>query len=303
MKKAMWLFLSMVFLSGCATYKFDHGDKPYEQGYVAFRDNYPIAEYTVGKDNTVPDLQLAKERFKRRKTTVDSYYTQMGYIENHFKETFINPPVFLVQVVVGVFRLPFIAMSDYKYNHNPAYKEKVLSQEITQEAKEQARIKALKEKLNMYIQEDLVSEEAIVAVKEKAPAPAPVVEPKTKVTKAAKKPKAAVVRPPKITPEARQAQTEAVSVSEPVAVIVAKPAKGYSPLTVRFYGGRSHSPKSRIIHYAWDFGDGDASNKENPVNMYYSSSFEPRQFNVTLTVTDNNGKTATAAMVIEVLNK
>ncbi len=301
MKKAMWLFLSVLFLSGCATYKFDHGDKPYEQGFVAFRDNYPIVEYTIGKDNTVPGLDLAKERFKRRKTTVDSYYKQMGYIEGRFKETFINPPVFIAQVVVGVFRLPFIAISDYKYNHNLAYKEKVLNREIAQEAKEQARIKALKEKLNVYIQEDLLSEETIAEVKEKAPAPA--AEPTKKAVKAAKKPKTAAARPPKIKPEARRAQTKVVSLAEPVAVIVAKPAKGYSPLTVRFYGGRSHSPKSRIIHYAWDFGDGDISTKENPVNIYYSGSFEPKQFNVTLTVTDNDGKTATATAVIEVLNK
>jgi len=288
MKKVIALFLSVFFLAGCATYTFNHGDKPYDQGYVASRDRFPIVEYTVGKDNTVPDLALAKERFHRRKSIVDSYYAQMGYIESRFKSMVINPPVFFVQVIVGVFRLPFIAMSDSKYKHDPAYKEKVMNQQIAQEAKEQARVKALKDKLNSYIQQDLLAEETIATAKPEKKAKAPASRP---------------ARPPKAKLEARQVQTKTVAAGEPVAVIVVKPAKGYSPLSVRFWGGKSYSPKSRIIHYAWDFGDGDVSTKENPVNIYYSGSVEPKQFTVTLTVTDNNGKTATASAVIEVMNK
>lgn len=87
------------------------------------------------------------------------------------------------------------------------------------------------------------------------------------------------------------------------AVIVAKPTKGYSPLKVNFYGNKSRSLHGRIVAFNWDFGDGDNSTKENPVNTYYSATFDPKYFNVTLTVKDNRGKTAQTTTVIEVLNK
>jgi PKD repeat protein len=91
--------------------------------------------------------------------------------------------------------------------------------------------------------------------------------------------------------------------SVPQAVITASPKKGYSPLTVHFSGTKSRSAHSKIIAYSWDFGDGDTSSKPNPVNTYYSGSVEPKYFSVVLTVTDDNGNTATSTMAVEVLNK
>jgi PKD repeat protein len=92
--------------------------------------------------------------------------------------------------------------------------------------------------------------------------------------------------------------------SSPVkAIIVAKPLKGFSPLTVRFYGNRSHSAAGRIVSYSWEFGDGDTSTKANAVNTYYSGSVEPKQFTATLTVRDNKGNSATSTATVEVLNK
>jgi PKD repeat protein len=87
------------------------------------------------------------------------------------------------------------------------------------------------------------------------------------------------------------------------AVVNARPVKGFSPLRVQFSAKGSFSPHARIVSYFWDFGDGDVSKKANPVNTYYSASFEPRHFTATLTVQDNLGNTSSQSIIIEVLNK
>lgn len=158
MKKITLLLLSAVFLSGCASYKFQRGSEPYEKGYVVSRDGYAITEYTIGKEASVPGLALAKERFKKRRKTVEHYYKKMGYIENHFKAVFYDPAAIFAKVVLGIFRLPFIAISDYRYEHNPEYREKIRRQEQEKDAEEEARIDKLKEELDFYIQKDLAGE-------------------------------------------------------------------------------------------------------------------------------------------------
>jgi len=159
MKKIAFLILSILFLSGCATYKFSTGQPPHEKGYVASRDDYTILEYTVGKDGNVPtELSLAKERLKRRRKTVDHYYKKMGDIENRFKMAIWDPPIYFVKLIGGVFRLPAIAISDYRYAHNPKYRERVKKREKIEDTKEEARINKLKEQLDSYIQSDLAAE-------------------------------------------------------------------------------------------------------------------------------------------------
>jgi len=83
-------------------------------------------------------------------------------------------------------------------------------------------------------------------------------------------------------------------------VIIAKPAKGYSPLKVSFSGQKSYSKSGRIVSYDWDFGDGDTSVKKNPENTYWSTTYGTRNFTVTLTVRDDAGNTSSASTVIEV---
>ena len=64
----------------------------------------------------------------------------------------------------------------------------------------------------------------------------------------------------------------------------------YSALTfenITFDGSESTDSDGTIENYTWDFGDGNTSYEENPVHSYNSSGL----FNVTLTVTDNNGAT------------
>jgi PKD repeat protein len=108
---------------------------------------------------------------------------------------------------------------------------------------------------------------------------------------------------PKQKIKVKQKRIVTATTSQPKAVIVAKPQKGYSPLVVHFNGTKSTSSGARIVSYSWDFGDGDTSNKPKPVNMYYSGSYEPRHFTATLTVRDNKGNSATTSLDIEVLNK
>jgi len=160
MKKIIFLVVLVLFLSGCATYKFERGKTPYDKGYVVSRNGRTFLEYTIGKDNSVPKLALARERFKKRKNTVEYYYTKMGYIENILKITFWDPTVLFVKFIGGIFRLPSIAIADYKYEHNPQYRQKVIKMQEEQDAREEARIQKLKEELDAYIQKELSREQA-----------------------------------------------------------------------------------------------------------------------------------------------
>ncbi len=149
---------AILFLSGCATYKFHPGNTPYDKGYVGSRDDYTILEYTLGKDNTVPDVALAKQRFNRRRRIVEDYYKKMGYIENRFKMAVWDPCMMFLKVIGGVFRLPAIAISDYRYEHNPKYREKIRQLDAESELRAETRIKKLKADLDVYLQRDLAKE-------------------------------------------------------------------------------------------------------------------------------------------------
>ncbi|MDD2680184.1 MAG: PKD domain-containing protein [Candidatus Omnitrophica bacterium] len=328
-KVQVFILLSALFLSGCSTYSVQKGESPYDKGYVVARYGRVLPEYTLGKDNSVPDEQLAKERFQRRKKTVEAYYKKMGYIENRFKQNFIDPPLFMAQAVIGVLRMPSIAIRDYKYNHDPKYKEKIDKQEDATYKAEKERVKALKDQLDAYIREDLQKEPPVLeqarapetvpspspavrappaaaAKPEEKAAPPPVVKPEEKAEPLpAVKTEEKAEPPPAVKPEKKAVQPvkakPQISYKIPKAVIMAKPVKGASPLTVQFYGSRSSSPNGRIISYAWDFGDGDSSTLRNPVNTYWSTTYGARQFTATLTVKDDKGMTANASVVIEVI--
>jgi hypothetical protein len=386
MRKILICTLSVLFLSGCATYKFAKGKDDYKDGYVASRDNYTIVEYTVGKDNAAASiLGLAKERFKRRRNTVEDYYKKMGYIDNKFKEVVWNPSVNFLKLVTGPFRLPFVARRDYRCRKDPAYKERLSKIDEAREEKEEARINKLKDGLREYIRadiakepqafqetsvstaqpipeqkiivpdepkveepvvrQDLASQEAAVAPEkeiipeakpERLDSPAPVEateaapaenqqveldqaqDAQPPVTASLEEPVEQAAEEKSLTKEEELAQEEALNelaareekqaepsldLPAPVAVIIAKPEKGFSPLKVKFYGNKSKAYRAKIMAWEWDFGDGDTSNKPNPTNTYWSGSFEPKYFTVTLKVTDSRGQTATATQTIEVMNK
>jgi len=339
LKKAGLLLALVLMLSGCATYQFQKGPAPYDKGYVASYDGKPIPEFTLGKDNSVPDLALAKERFNRRRLTVEYYYKKMGQMETRLKAYLWDPPVMFVDFLGGLLRWPFVAADDYKYNHNPQYKEKIDRLDEQTDELEKARVNSLKAKLKVYIDEDLAKEPAqknppvsqAVATSQQVPVaevpaahvveiPAVSVEPKksqpvkpepekqmaTEEVKVSTLPATVIpseVKPVVVQEEKKVLPAQPIKLESPVAVIIAKPAKGLSPLQVNFNGGKSYSKSAKIVSYTWDFGDGDTSTKKNPLNTYWSTTYGSRIFTATLTVKDEKGQTASASTDIEVIAK
>jgi len=300
LRKILILLFFAFILSGCATYKFQKSASSGSQGYLACYNGEPILEYTVGKEKSLPDLTLAKKRFKRRRPTVEHYYKQMGQIEPRLKELFWEPPAMLADFLGGILRWPFIAAADYKYNHNPKYKERMDRLDEEKETFEKARINSLKEKLAAYIAEDLAKEhpsQGVVTTALPASKPQPEVLPVTQ--KPLQQAPILPVIQGTVTPATAPAVQPPVEI-KPVAVITAKPVKGYSPLIVKFSGQKSYSKSGKIVSYLWDFGDGDTSTKKNPENTYWSATYGARNFSVTLTVKDAAGLTSSTTLIIEV---
>ena len=350
MKRFYVILVSAILLSGCATYKIQQSKSSNDNGFVVSRYDKIIPEYTLGINNSLPDKEKAEERFKRRKSEVEYYYKQMGFIENRFKQVFVEPPLTLIQLVVGVFRMPFIAVSDYKYNHNPQYKERIDRLEDEKYNAEKARVKEFKDKLSEYLKEDLSKEPSANLGEESKPKEeteaalssedskeistiAPVVvepeiksiptqvepeakpvltsvEPEVKLTETAKpeiQEKAIVTQEDLKASSAEELESQtfkpSLTLPSPTAVIVVKPQSGQSPLKVNFSGQKSLSPNGKVVSYSWDFGDGDKSNKPNPVNTYWSATYGTREFIATLTVTDNKGMVSSSSVSIQVINK
>lgn len=294
MKKIFFLSLLTLFLSGCATYRFHKGEPPNDLGFVASRDKRVIVEYTVGKENSLPDLVTARERFKRRRSNVEHYYKKMGYIQCRFRQSFWEVPSTFASFITGIFRLPFIASSDYKYEHNPKYRQKVDKLEEEKEAREAARIKGLKEKLSLYIEKDLTKEDALLKPLKKEAVEEKTKKEELKLNSRQEEQEISLKR----TEEVQKVPSAGI-----VALITTRPLKGLSPLRVHFSGERSRSPYGKITSYEWNFGDGDVSSSKNPVNTYFSASYGSRYFTATLTVKDEKGNTAASSAVVEVITR
>lgn len=71
-------------------------------------------------------------------------------------------------------------------------------------------------------------------------------------------------------------------------------SSGGSPLIVNFVGGAQGGTPPYT--YAWQFGDGTSSTKENPMHTYPSAGL----FNVALTVTDSRQNRSTTSLAIQV---
>ncbi|NRA72266.1 MAG: PKD domain-containing protein [Gammaproteobacteria bacterium] len=65
---------------------------------------------------------------------------------------------------------------------------------------------------------------------------------------------------------------------------------------VSFSSDGSSDQYGRIVSYAWNFGDGESSIQPNPSHVFHTTG----QFNVVLTVTDNDGMTATNSLTINI---
>lgn len=85
----------------------------------------------------------------------------------------------------------------------------------------------------------------------------------------------------------------------PVALITTDVLSGNSPLLVTFAATDSDDADGTITAYAWDFGDEEADTGAN-VQHTFTTTNAIEVFEVTLTVTDNNGATSQATQTIEV---
>ncbi|MFD4018290.1 PQQ-dependent sugar dehydrogenase [Streptomyces sp. SH5] len=80
----------------------------------------------------------------------------------------------------------------------------------------------------------------------------------------------------------------------PVAKAAADRTSGPTPLAVSFSSAGSADPEGGNLTYAWDFGDGATSTDPNPSHTYTTAgTYDP-----TLTVTDPEGLTGTASLVV-----
>ena len=80
----------------------------------------------------------------------------------------------------------------------------------------------------------------------------------------------------------------------PVAVASATPTSGDAPLPVAFTAAGSSDLDGSIVAYAWDFGDGTSATGAAVTHTYPAGG----AYTATLTVTDNDGLTGSAALTI-----
>ena len=77
---------------------------------------------------------------------------------------------------------------------------------------------------------------------------------------------------------------------------------GASPLEVHFTGDESYDPTGEAITFLWNFGDGTTSTEPNPTHVFTSTSGQPQAFEVTLTLTDEQGAEASETLLISLNN-
>ncbi len=82
----------------------------------------------------------------------------------------------------------------------------------------------------------------------------------------------------------------------PIANSTGSPLQGEAPLTVDFDASGSSDADGTIASFSWDFGDGDTGSGQTPSHTFESEG----TFQVTLTVTDNQGSKATDSLVVNV---
>jgi len=82
----------------------------------------------------------------------------------------------------------------------------------------------------------------------------------------------------------------------PTASFSANPSTGGAPLQVSFDAGNSEDPDGIIDEFEWEFGDGTTGNGSAIDHTYENTG----EYTITLTVTDNDGSTATTTGSVSV---
>ena len=89
----------------------------------------------------------------------------------------------------------------------------------------------------------------------------------------------------------------------PVAKATQDKKYGVNPLTVQFDASQSTDPELGVLTYLWDFGDGSTiSTSVNPTHVFTAPNSNPIRYDVTLTVTDNQGQTNSTSLIVSVNN-
>lgn len=83
---------------------------------------------------------------------------------------------------------------------------------------------------------------------------------------------------------------------QPVASFTYSPRDPFATETVTFDGSESYSPNGSIVNYVWDFGDNQTCTGQVSEHTYRSSG----AYQVTLTVTDDEGANATSTLEVDV---
>jgi len=150
--KRILIFLILLFLSGCANYKYELAQKGYDGGYLVRRHGLLIPEYTVDTQNKAPhDKKIAEERLIRRRDTVNFYYKKMGRIYNDGLTRASDAG----NILTGPFKLPGAAAEDYKYEHDEEYRKKFDQEQRNSEEQELASRQSFKQELSEYIKRDM----------------------------------------------------------------------------------------------------------------------------------------------------
>jgi len=95
------------------------------------------------------------------------------------------------------------------------------------------------------------------------------------------------------------ATSKIVRNKSPVAIFTESAETVYINETITFNAAESHDPDGTIVNYSWDFGDGNTGTGITVSHDYSDNGF----YLVTLTVTDNDGATASAHATKTVMNR
>jgi serine protease len=105
-----------------------------------------------------------------------------------------------------------------------------------------------------------------------------------------------------VTDDVGASHTESTNVTiagnrAPVAVILTSAQRGEVPFNVEFRGDSSYDLDGRVVSYLWNFGQG-ATATDPVVQRTYN---QPGDYNVSLTITDSGGLTATQNLTVTAL--